>query len=646
MSRKSQLTPYDFSHQDSLADPQVSCDGRYITYLKKSRGESSIIVVQLSNGMSKAVYRAPVKFAHPFGGGVSQLASDGETLYFVTASGGIAKMATASGKIDMLYEGPGVSQISLSEGGSRIAAVIFGDRVAVFDLFGKSGPFVVSEYPRELRSFEGTPKVSDFMHERPDFIFDVTMSEHGDWVAWHEWALPHMPWQRSQIALVELDGSGSATNSISVCAGGDFFVSQPRFSPLGKRLGFLAETPEYLRLWTGDLASWKAELVVDESFEHGSAPWGNGNRTYAFSRDGTRLYHTRNEGGHGRLVETSLDGTGSVDVGKAHHFGLSASKNLLVALRSGARTPNVVVSYDLLTSERREVERAYSNSFYNAVTVEPLLGKASYSKSLHRYVKPEFLEELAAVEPMEVPYRLFKPEQATPVGTLVTFHGGPTDQATVTFSPRNVAFLQAGFQVLTFDYRGSTGWGRSFRSALDGGFGVAEIVDLLSVLADLIDQGLAEPTSLLVNGGSSGGYSALRSLCLTTGLFCGAIAEYPLIDLAESAVGTHRFESRYFDHLLGPLPSEIQLYKHRSVSPQDLEDVPILLMHGDSDNVVDHRQVVRFVEEAERLGRSIEFTLFAGEGHGFSSPDVIEKEYHYYQRFLGKIAERIVSQSS
>lgn len=647
MSYTKKLSAYDFAHLASLADPQVSVDGRFATYIRKSAGKSYVVLAQLDGKLEKVIHEVPVKGVHAFGSGVTQLSGDGTVLYFVTISGGIAKIDLASGGIDDVYGGPGVSQISLSADADRIAGVVFGDRVAIFDTSGIGHPIVVSEVPRQFRSFGGLPtEVGHFVSDRPDFVFDVDLSPSGDIVIWHEWALPNMPWQRSQIVYVDLK-SQDVSPVINVIAGGDYFVSQPRFSPDGKKIGFLAEVYGYHRLWLADLSKWSAVLAVDEEFEHGGAPWGNGNRTFDFSRDGNSVYFSRNEAGHGRLVSMNLATSEVTELAKAHHFGVKTSNSSLVALRSGAKTPSAIVSYELPSRKRTEIESAYSEPFYSASSVEPIFGSAPYSTSLHSFVKAHFRRELAVVKPIDVPYRLYRPEgEGGALPTIVTFHGGPTDQALVTYSVRNIAFMQAGFQVVSFDYRGSTGWGKSFRESLDTAFGVAEIVDVLSVLADLRNRRLAEPGAIVVNGGSSGGYSALRSVCMTRGLFCGGIAAYPLIHLAESAASTHRFESRYFDRLIGRLPDEINLYLHRSVVASELDDVPLLILHGDSDPVVNHRQVVRFVENAHSLGKSVEFILFKGEGHGFSASETIEAEFLAYDRFLAGISTGLGFQSS
>ncbi len=647
MSYARKLSAYEFAHPDSIADPQVSLDGRLATYIRKSAGKSYVVLADLDGKLEKAIYEVPVKGAHTFGGGVTQLSGDGTILYFVTNFGGIAKIDLASGGIEEVYDGPGVSQISLSTETGRMAGIVFGDRVAIFDASGIASPVVVSEHPRQIGSFGGLPtEVSHFVKDRPDFVFDVNLSPSGDAVVWHEWALPDMPWQRSQIVYVDLKLM-EVDRAIYACAGGDYFVAQPRFSPDEKKLGFLAEDHGYLRLWSADLSKWSAALVVDEEFEHGGAPWGNGNRTFDFSRDGNSIYFSRNEAGYGRLMSVNMETLEVAELAKAHHFGVKTSNSSLIAVRSGAKTPSAIVSYELASGKRTEIESAYSEPFHLASSVEPILGTASYSTSLHSFVKAHFREEVAAVKPLDVPYRLYRRDGEGGVSpTIVNFHGGPTDQALVTYSTRNIAFMQAGFQVLNFDYRGSTGWGKQFRESLDTGFGVAEIVDLLSVLADLTDRGLLEPGSIVVNGGSSGGYSALRSICLTVGLFCGGIAAYPLIQLAESAASTHRFESRYFDRLIGRLPDEINLYKRRSVLASELDDVPLLIMQGDSDPVVNHRQVVRFVENAHSLGKSVEFILFQGEGHGFSAPETIEAEFLAYERFLAQISTGLRLHSS
>src|SRR3712207_8191939 len=59
-----------------------------------------------------------------------------------------------------------------------------------------------------------------------DFALDPTWSTDGRWVAWHEWDVPDMPWDRSRLGARPADGSGERITP----AGGAFGVAQPRRS--------------------------------------------------------------------------------------------------------------------------------------------------------------------------------------------------------------------------------------------------------------------------------------------------------------------------------------------------------------------------------------------------------------------------------
>lgn len=645
MDSGQRIQPSEFASIDAISDPQISQDEKYVSYLLRSMGKTYIARIDLNDSGNPNKYEVSIRFSHPLGGGSSQLSADGEAIYFISGIGGISKLDFASEKVIIIYEGPGVSQISLGCHETKIAAVMFGDRVALFDLIGELPPQTISNRKRQLAQFEGLPsEVERFVSERPDFIFDVNLSQNSSHVVWHEWALPDMAWNASQIAFLDYS---SPDNGILVCAGGDYYVAQPRFSNDGSKVGFLAECNEHLNLWIGDVHSWQAVQTVDEPFEHGSPPWGSGNRSFGFSPAGDRIFFSRNEGGFGRLVSYDVASRVIEDLGKAHHFGLDISAESLVAIRSGAKTPNVVVKYKTIGGKRLELARSHSERYHNLDLPEPRLYLAPHSKDFHGYLTDEVRDEFSLCDPLDIAYRLYRPDALGTVGlpTVISFHGGPTDQPLVTYSSRNVAFLQQGYQVVQFDYRGSTGWGKSFRQALSGSFGVGEIVDLLTVLSDLKSRELIGEQPIVLNGGSSGGYSALRSLCVTRNLFSGVIAEYPLIDLAVSASLTHRFESRYFDHLIGQLPDKHELYRSRSIDPNRIDDVPLLIMHGDADPVVSFAQVVDFVEKLQSQGKDVKFFLFEGQGHGFSDPKVIEREYLAYEEFLRGIRSKFTNRN-
>src|SRR5690606_1620328 len=74
----------------------------------------------------------------------------------------------------------------------------------------------------------------------------------------------------------------------------------------------------------------------------------------------------------------------------------------------------------------------------------------------------------------------------------------------------------------------------------------------------------AHARRLVVLGGSAGGYTVLRALITHPGFFRVGICLYGVADLFGMASDTHKFEERYMDSLVGPLPQAADLYRELS----------------------------------------------------------------------------------
>ena len=88
---------------------------------------------------------------------------------------------------------------------------------------------------------------------------------------------------------------------------------------------------------------------------------------------------------------------------------------------------------------------------------------------------------------------------------LVKIHGGPTGQAPAAFSLGVAFWTSRGFAVADVNYRGSSGYGRGFRKALAGEWGVADVEDVANAARYLAEEGLVDAGKLTVTGGSAGG---------------------------------------------------------------------------------------------------------------------------------------------
>ena len=178
----------------------------------------------------------------------------------------------------------------------------------------------------------------------------------------------------------------------------------------------------------------------------------------------------------------------------------------------------------------------------------------------------------------------------------MTSHGGPTAQASTGLSLSTQAFTSRGIAFLDVDYGGSTGYGRDYRRSLEGEWGVVDVDDCVAGAAWLAEQRLVDGGRLAIRGGSASGFTTLAALAFRD-VFDAGITYFGIGDLEAFVRETHKFESRYLDRLIGPLPEAQELYDARSPNfHAEGIGAPVLILQGAEDRVVPPA-------EAERIRR-------------------------------------------
>jgi dipeptidyl aminopeptidase/acylaminoacyl peptidase len=238
-------------------------------------------------------------------------------------------------------------------------------------------------------------------------------------------------------------------------------------------------------------------------------------------------------------------------------------------------------------------------------------------------------------------YPPFHPEWSGPAGErpplIVRSHGGPTSAATAAFDLAVQFWTTRGFAVVDVNYRGSTGFGRAYRDALRGRWGVVDTEDCLAAARHLAGEGLVDPQRMAIRGGSAGGYTTLCALAFHD-VFAAGVSYFGVADLALLAEHTHKFESRYLDALVGPYPETSELYRARS----PLHNVsgvgaPVLLLQGMDDRVVPPEQAEAMAADLTARGVPHAYLAFPGEGHGFRKADTIEAARRAELAFYGRV---------
>jgi dipeptidyl aminopeptidase/acylaminoacyl peptidase len=172
-----------------------------------------------------------------------------------------------------------------------------------------------------------------------------------------------------------------------------------------------------------------------------------------------------------------------------------------------------------------------------------------------------------------------------------------------------------GFAVIDLNYAGSSGFGRAYRLRLREQWGAADLDDCATAVRFLAEQAMIDATRVFARGGSAGGYLTLQCLVRSDRFRAGA-SRSGIADVEAWRAGTHDFESRYTDLLVGPA-TDHGLYGERSPARHvGRRSAPVLVGHGTADPVVpvDHARMIG--DAYRRAGRPHQVELF-DEPHDF-----------------------------
>lgn len=616
-----------------------------------------------------------------YGGG--EFTVHGDVVFFV-ADGRLWRQGLMEGRATPLTHAVGqAASPAVSPDGRFVAYVHSAERrdcVAVVDAHGL-------HWPQRL------------MHG-DDFYMQPAWHPDGDKLAVIAWNHPQMPWDGTELRVMTLRfdehdaARPPAVASVEVVAGGpEESVLQPEFSPDGRFLAYVSDRSGWWHLYLYDLATGRHTQLTDGEFEVGLPAWVQGLRTYAFAPDGRSLFYIRNEAGFHSVwcvrLEDADGPAGAKDAagGSARHFripslfdeytvlsqvavapaaheaGAAAGGAAGAASGTGPESgrdpaggahavdiaciasapdipPRVVVGRVALGPEAAPAAAgaAAGSGAPRAVVVrrsqferfEP--GLISMPKAV-KWTAPDGSEVHGLYYPPANPR--FVAEGLPPA--VINIHGGPTSQSLPEFEPRAQWFTSRGYAFLAVNYRGSTGYGRAYREQLKGRWGLVDVEDAVSGARYLVDQGLADGRRLVVLGGSAGGYTVLRALITHPGFFRAGVCLYGVADLFGMASDTHKFEERYMDSLVGPLPQAADLY--RELSPvfhaHKIQD-PVAVFQGAEDEVVPKAQSDQIVAALRAKGVPHEYHVYEGEGHGWRKPETVEAYYAAVDAFLRK----------
>ncbi|MCJ7709583.1 MAG: S9 family peptidase, partial [Chloroflexi bacterium] len=466
--------------------------------------------------------------------------------------------------------------------------------------------------------------------EGPDFVASPRPSPDGLQLAWLEWDHPDMPWDATRLRVAPIAEDGSLGEARTVAGGPATSIVQPEWSRAGV-LHFVSDETAWWNLYAfdgPDRLDGPARNLAPMDAELGGPAWIFDRSSYAFTDDGAILAIARADGGDG-LVRIAADGAVSrIDLSSTELEGLRVAGRQALVVAAGPRDGAMLLRLDPATGEPSGV--------------------------LARSI-PESLDTdaLPAAEPITFPTTggaiaralFFPPTSGScrgPEGErpplIVLSHGGPTSAASSALSLDRAFFTSRGIAVVDVDYRGSTGYGRPYRDALKGQWGIADVDDCVAAARFLADRGSVDPARMAIRGGSAGGYTTLAALTFRPDVFAAGISHYGIADLELIHADSHKFEARYEESLVAPWDTGRQVYRDRSpIHFLDRVRAPMLLCQGLDDKVVPPTQLDAMVAAFTARGLPHVALTFEGEGHGFRRAETKRAVYRAELAFLGRV---------
>ncbi|OAQ57846.1 transposase [Pochonia chlamydosporia 170] len=212
---------------------------------------------------------------------------------------------------------------------------------------------------------------------------------------------------------------------------------------------------------------------------------------------------------------------------------------------------------------------------------------------------------------------------------IIQTHGGPTSHAGCGLMLPIQYFTSRGYAYVELNYTGSTGYGREYRQALFGNWGVLDRDDVVELADHLVASGRVRIGAVGVTGASAGGYITLQVLSKYSEKFAGGVCLCGVSDLETLDKDTHKIESDSVPALVLHNPAavgteKLQTYRERSALYNAKGIIsPLLLIHGQDDTSVPIEQARKIYQAMAKHMADVKLIEVPEEGHMLSRPATV-----------------------
>jgi dipeptidyl aminopeptidase/acylaminoacyl peptidase len=199
-------------------------------------------------------------------------------------------------------------------------------------------------------------------------------------------------------------------------------------------------------------------------------------------------------------------------------------------------------------------------------------------------------------------------------GAIVLPHGGPMARNYAGFDWFSEFFASRGYTVLEPNFRGSSGYGFKFEMEAVQKWGGAMQDDLADAAKWMIKEYEIDKNKVCILGGSYGGYAALMAAVKQQDVFKCAASFAGVSDLELIVAKARRFTNNEVVKKQFGTDSDV-LERNSPVNFAKNINIPVLLIHGDKDRVVDVRHSRDMYEELQDYKKEVEYIELENGNH-------------------------------
>jgi dipeptidyl aminopeptidase/acylaminoacyl peptidase len=234
-----------------------------------------------------------------------------------------------------------------------------------------------------------------------------------------------------------------------------------------------------------------------------------------------------------------------------------------------------------------------------------------------------------------------KPSQPLPM--VLAVHGGPWARDSWGLNREHQWLANRGYAVLSVNFRGSTGFGKSFVSASFGEWGGKMHDDLIDSVDWAVDSGIAIKNKVAIKGASYGGYATLVGLTMTAEVFAAGVNVVGVANLVTFEETKPAYWLPLRNASIRRMGADYKTPDGRafllSRSPTEFAaniTKPLLIGHGDNDPRVKLSEAELITSRMVDLDLPVTLVRFPDEGHGFRRPENAQSFNAAVEVFLQK----------